>query len=132
MEEPYHASIGALVVSFEDLLSSVLVAPGLQVTKWLKSICYLGPLREIPPRYFTGDNLYNEINRWRWERGLAAWDELYWIGQQQSDKSAKSSGDFAKNDTRLLKTINDWLADDQRLNTGYQSEICLLYTSRCV
>ncbi|NJM12239.1 MAG: DUF3696 domain-containing protein [Synechococcaceae cyanobacterium SM1_2_3] len=114
IKKPHQSSLLALEVVFKDLLSSVLLAPRLKVTKWLESICYLGPLREIPSRYFTGDSLNNnEMIRLRWEKGLTAWDLLYWIGQQGSDTQAKSR----------LPNINDWLVDDQRLNTGYRIEI---------
>ncbi len=113
-EKPHRASIGQLVIAFNDLLCSVLVAPIVPINNWLKSICYLGPLREIPSRYFTGDSLNNnKMIRLRWEKGLAAWDLLYWIGQNWSDKSAQSR----------LNAINDWLVDDQRLNTGYRIKI---------
>lgn len=102
-----------LIDSLENFLNCVLIAPGLKISGWLRSVCYLGPLREIPPRDFTVDKLnHSFLNRWRWERGLAAWDEIYFVDQQSIRQSKKR-----------FNAINDWLASDQRLNTGYEVRI---------
>lgn len=116
------ATTEQLFFALRNFLNCILVVPGLNVAGWLEHICYLGPLREIPPRHFTGgDNLdvnyrlFNMrpgLNRWRWEKGLAAWDIIYGMGQQKLDNTAN---------TKLIDTINDWL--DQRLNTGYEIRI---------
>ena len=86
------ATVATLTAILEDFLNSILIAPGLKITDWLNSKRYLGPLREIPPRHFLGDN---NIDLWRWEKGLAAWDMLYQIGQLQLDQSKKSYEDIS-------------------------------------
>jgi AAA15 family ATPase/GTPase len=109
-----YATLGSLIVAFQDLLNSILVAPRTEIAKFLKSICYLGPLREIPPRNFSGD-LADQLSPWRWERGLAAWDKLYQIGQLRLDHLERE-----KDADKVIKKINDWLSSDHRLNTGYK------------
>ena len=115
----------ALSIALEDLLRCLLVAPGRVVAEWLKSVRYLGPLREIPPRNFISD--LKKVDRSRWATGLAAWDIFNWIGQQQLNQSVKSSeatSEQTKNHRNytdnLLNNINNWLLNDHRLNTGYE------------
>jgi hypothetical protein len=108
----------------ENLFSYILIHPGYYITNLLRNYCHLGPLREIPPRQFYGVNLLDKSKPIRWENGLAAWDILYWIGQQLSDNSEQSSeSKFKKIANKYLEEINDWLSSDQRLNTGYSIEI---------
>lgn len=97
------ATIATLTAILEDFLNSILIAPGLKITDWLNSKRYLGPLREIPLRHFLGDN---NIDLWRWEKGLAAWDMLYWIGQLQLDQSKKSYEDIS---TWLKENLENYL-----------------------
>ena len=95
------------IVVFEDLLNSVLLAPGRLVAKWLTDICYLGPLREIPQRDFISNR------SWRWEKGLAAWNLIYKMGQLQLDKTQKShenisawlKENFEKNDMEIWDSV---------------------------
>jgi hypothetical protein len=61
---------------------------------------YIGPLREIPSRDYRPQVSPDES---RWAHGLAAWDLLY------SNKSAV-----------LMSSVNAWLTDQARLNTGYR------------
>ncbi len=63
----------------QTLLRALLVEPGKLVGNWLNSMRYLGPLREIPPRNFIGHSTPRP-----WTKGLAAWDILYWLGQNSS------------------------------------------------
>ncbi len=100
-------TIQPIMVAFEDFLTSVLVSPGNKVAKWLRNTLYLGPLREIPSRYFLGKISGNFNSRWRWEKGLGAWDELYRVGQIQSDQSYLS-----KESQQLNKDIHDWLEEN--------------------
>ncbi len=102
----------SIKVTFEDLLTSILVAPGNKVADWLKNICYLGPLREIPSRHFLGE-ISNENIRRRWEKGMGAWDRLYRIGQSQLDPSQKPHEDirawlkesFEKYDMKIWNSV---------------------------
>lgn len=82
---------------FENFIAATLILPGRRVTEWLKSTIYLGPLREIPSRHFLGDEVSgdNSERRWRWEKGLGAWDILYRIGQMQLDQSKKPIEDIS-------------------------------------
>ena len=117
--------------NFEDewfllhcLFGYILAHPGHYVTNLLRNYCHLGPLREILSRQFSSVNLSDKSKSLRWEKGLAAWDILYWIGQQQSDKLEKSSeSDLKKVANKYHEEINDWLSSDQRLNTGYWIDI---------
>ena len=149
---------------FKTLLNKILVLPGKRVLDSLKSACYLGPLREIPPRYFSmsdSDILPDNTSLRRWATGLGAWDTLYSIGQKQfyelhelasvnsnwttqdeidrwyDDQGFDPDGTIPHPDELNLEMkrqekreskeeldiINNWLASDQRLNTGYQIEI---------
>lgn len=111
----------SLTVTFENFLTAVLVPPGNKVANWLRNTRYLGPLREIPSRYFLGEISGNFNNsRWRWEKGLGAWDVLYRIGQIQSDQSEESHLNLKEHGDRLLHIINKWLSNEQLLNTGYK------------
>lgn len=107
---------------FENLLSELLVGPGSCVAGWLESINYLGPLREIPPRNFTGIN--RKSGHWRWATGLAAWDMLYGIGQTINRYKNRGIGEpsyhFSSSVFDNLDIINDWLASERLLNTGYR------------
>ena len=119
-----------------DLLTYVIIIPGNDINSLLLNRYHLGPLREIPPRYFSGIDPYHESNRWRWEKGLAAWDLLYWIGQKQLEAKSYSidfSSPLMKISNRQdidifnissafdqLDNINSWLANKNRLNSGYK------------
>lgn len=81
---------------FENFIAAFLILPGRLVTKCLESTMYLGPLREIPSRHFLGEvSEDNSESRWRWEKGLGAWDLIYQIGQLQLDQSKKSIEDIS-------------------------------------
>lgn len=103
-DEFSYMSFESTKVAFEDLLTSILVAPGNKVADWLKNICYLGPLREIPSRHFLGE-ISNESIRRRWEKGIGAWDFIYKnIGQLQLDQSQILHGD--------VEDIRAWLKEN--------------------
>lgn len=81
-----------------NLLSWLLVGPALALRNHLAALRYIGPLRQTPPRNFEAP-LTPEPGRWA--TGLAAWDVL---------KSA---------DEKLVGEVSDWLADESKLDTGY-------------
>lgn len=123
-------SSGEELHHLSSLLILVLLAPGAHVADFLHKRHHLGPLRDIPPRHFSGLDPTDKTKRLRWEKGLAAWDILYWIGQQKLDESEKiiegtteQRSDFREYAIKLLDKINDWLSSDQRLNTGYWIDI---------
>ena len=80
-------------------LSRAIVGAGQLANECLKDFLYLGPLRDIPGRHYQPE-LSPGLERWA--SGLGAWDQLYRQGETLTDK------------------INDWLADDQRLDAGYE------------
>jgi hypothetical protein len=97
--------IASLEVDFEDedsfvlALSSLIVGTGELVKNALKKLCYLGPLRIIPPRDFQPNKTPDES---RWANGMAAWDILI------------------KSDKTFIDRINQWLYGADRLNSGYK------------
>ena len=142
-------------LNFEDLFNAFLVAPKKLILEWLESMCYLGPLREIPSRYSSDNNptrysYQPDCNSKRWATGLAAWDFIYWIGQQklyESDELIYKKLIYEIDDvmignpygyqqsmtaymieyldkeeyTDAFRDMNYWLS--LRLNTGYEVEI---------
>jgi len=83
-------------------LSSLMVGPGELVRDGLKKMCYIGPIREIPPRNFTPEKSPDPS---RWSSGLKGWDILY-----RADKG-------------FVERLNRWLNQKDRLNTGYSIEV---------
>ena len=88
------------VRGLKNLLDELVVGPMRVARDYLNDTTYIGPLREIPPRGFQPKLSPDEA---RWAQGLAAWDLLY------SDRK----GD-------LLKRVNSWLSDKDRLRTNYE------------
>ncbi|RJP27757.1 MAG: DUF3696 domain-containing protein [Candidatus Omnitrophota bacterium] len=86
---------------FLILLTQAMVGPGQLLRDELRKFRYLGPIREIPPRYFEAGKSKNEF---RWANGLAAWDIL-----SQDDK--------------LVPIVSDWMSREDRLNTGYSLDL---------
>ena len=129
-EAPFIFPSGKFVLN--NFLTCILTEPG-QYIKELFGMRYLGPLREIPPRNFSGIDPHDESNYWRWSTGLAAWDLLYWMGQQQLDslgyfigwsslptQYTKRKFDLKEYAAQSLDVINDWLFNENKLNTGYK------------
>ena len=111
-----------LPIKFVEFINYILTEPGRRIFEWLSRVRYLGPLREIPSRHFDGIQ-QKSMKIGSWATGLAAWDVLYSLGQQQlisdqnqSEESIKSAS-FAK---KTFDDINDWLANPKKLNTGYR------------
>ena len=83
-------------------LSALIVGPGELARDGLKKMCYIGPMREIPPRNFTPEKSPDPS---RWSSGLKGWDILY---------SAEKG---------FVESLNRWLTNQDRLNTGYSIEV---------
>jgi hypothetical protein len=83
-------------------LSALIVGPGELIRDALKKLCYIGPIREIPPRNFTPEKSPDPS---RWSSGLKGWDILY-----TADKG-------------FVERLNRWLNQPDRLNAGYSIEI---------
>ncbi len=85
--------------ALNNYISRVIVGAGELACDCLQQFLYLGPLREIPGRHYSPELSPGLA---RWSSGLGAWDQLYNEGEKLTDK------------------VNDWLADDQRLDAGYE------------
>ena len=83
-------------------LSALIVGPGELVRDGLKKMCYIGPVREIPPRNFTPEKSPDPS---RWASGLKGWDILY-----TAEKG-------------FVARLNRWLNQEDRLNVGYSIEV---------
>jgi hypothetical protein len=83
-------------------LSALIVGPGELARDALKKLCYIGPIREIPPRNFTPEKSPDPS---RWSSGLKGWDILY-----TADKG-------------FVEQLNRWLNQEDRLNAGYSIEV---------
>jgi len=83
-------------------LSALIVGPGELVRDGLKKMCYIGPIREIPPRNFTPEKSPDPA---RWSCGLKGWDILY-----TAEKG-------------FVEKLNRWLNQEDRLNAGYSIEV---------
>lgn len=88
--------------ALSSVLDELVRGPLKIVRAHLEAMRYVGPLREIPSRTFSAKSSPDEG---RWATGLAAWDQLAQPGAE-----------------RLVRETNDWLADSDRLNIGYQVE----------
>jgi hypothetical protein len=89
-------------IALEYGLSSLIVGPGELVRDALKRICYIGPIREIPPRNFEPEKSPDSS---RWSTGLKGWDILH-----NSEKN-------------FVNRLNRWLTEEDRLNSGYSIEV---------
>jgi hypothetical protein len=87
-------------VALNRLLNEFVLGPARIVRNCLQQMKYIGPLREIPLRDYRPQVSPDES---RWAHGLAAWDLLY------LDKGAA-----------LIPSVNTWLTEQTRLNTGYR------------
>lgn len=90
------------VNGLRSLLSEMILGPARIIRDHLAQMTYIGPLREIPTRSYRPQVTPDEA---RWAHGLAAWDHLY------HDRSGE-----------LMKKVNHWLSDENRLRTGYRIE----------
>lgn len=90
------------VNGLRSLLSELVLGPVRLVRSHLTQMTYIGPLRTIPSRNYRPQVTPDEG---RWAHGLAAWDLLY------NDRSGE-----------LMGEVNEWLSDENRLNTVYRLE----------
>jgi len=86
-------------IAMFHILSKLIIGPGQLVKDALRKFCYLGPLRIIPPRNFEPILTPDPA---RWANGMAAWDLI------------------SNEDEFFLNKVNNWLSDENRLNSGYQ------------
>ena len=89
-------------LSLTRLLDELMLGPARIALDYLESITYIGPIRAIPNRDYQ-HKLSPDSSRWA--NGLAAWDLLY-----------------EGSDDKLIKKVNSWMFEENRLNTGYQLE----------
>jgi len=84
-------------------LSSLITGPGELVRDELKKICYIGPIRTIPPRGYRPFSSPSSLNRWA--GGLAAYDILF------------------NSDEPFLDIVNSWMTNKDKLSSGYRVEV---------
>lgn len=84
------------------LLGSLIAGPCGMIRDSLKNLCYVGPLREVPTR---GHKPVSSPDASRWANGLAAYDTLFF------------------SDETFIDRVNDWLAGEERLDSGYSVEV---------
>ena len=84
-------------------LSSLITGPGELVRDELKKLCYIGPIRSIPPRGYRPFSSPSSLNRWA--DGLAAYDVLF------------------NSDEPFLENVNSWMANEDKLSSGYRVEV---------
>jgi predicted ATPase len=102
---PTGAAKGAEAVymarEFTSFLSTVVVGPGVLIRDQLRKLRYVGPIRNVPQRDFEASLTPNEA---RWADGTAAWEKLL------------------NGDASLVKEVSAWMADNEKLATGYELE----------
>ena len=108
-DEEEQLRIAAGKASFADfthnlglLLNSLIAGPCSAIRDNLKNFCYVGPLRIVSKR---GLRPATSPDASRWANGIAAYDTLFF-----SDES-------------FINRVNDWLASEERLDSGYSIEV---------
>jgi predicted ATPase len=86
---------------FTSFLSTVVVGPGVLIRNQLRKLRYVGPIRNVPPRDFEASLTPDEA---RWADGTAAWEKLL------------------TGDASLVDEVSAWMANEDRLATGYEVE----------
>lgn len=81
-----------------NLFSEVFVGVGDLLREELKRLCYVGPLRQKPPREYSPPRFPDPS---RWATGMGAWDALY------------------DDDRTLVPEVSAWLIREELLDTGY-------------
>jgi hypothetical protein len=94
---------------FTAFLSSLIIGPGVLLLDELRTLRYLGPIRNVPERDFQRPLTPDEA---RWADGTAAWDVLLADNIATPDSSTVMGG-------ALVKEVSDWLVNPDKLNTGY-------------
>jgi len=83
---------------FGLMVSSLIGALISSLKESLGKLCYVGPLRELPPRSFEAAKSPDDS---RWSTGLAAWDVLH------------------NSELSFVGKVNKWLGSSDHLNSGY-------------
>lgn len=94
---PFHARQHEEIL-FKGVLHTLLLGVLEVAGKELSKAKYIGPLRKVPQRNFV----FSRTKQSSWANGLAAWDTL------------------AHRGSKFVSQVNDWLASDSRLNSGYE------------
>lgn len=98
----FDTELWRLNAGLDEFLSRAIVGPGQLVRDWLKDLRYLGPLRAIPPRILEhGRSVYEALG----SAGSSTWEELFGA------------------DEKTLSSINEWMKNPERLNSGYEVKI---------
>jgi len=84
--------------AFDELLRRAVAGPGKLIRDILQDIRHLGPLRSIPPRVLEQSRSVQEMVV---SPDLSIWEELFGL------------------DAQTIGTINDWMTEPKRLDTGY-------------
>ena len=90
---------------FEALVSGFVVGIGRTLRHELAALRYVGPVRKLRPRTDVEPGSHAQGS---WSDGSAAWNLL-----RHTDPDPRTRRD-------LLDEVNDWLARDDRLETGYK------------
>ena len=97
-DEEWHTRINR-----DRSFSRLITGPGELVRNELAKLCYIGPIRSIPPRGYRPFSSPSSLNRWA--DGLAAYDVLL------------------NSDEPFLENVNSWMASKDRLSSGYRVEV---------
>lgn len=92
-------------LTVRQVLSQAFVLPLDKVLNYLENTIQIGPLRLVPDTDYMPNAHPAQSD---WVNGAAAWDLLHQDPERQSMISA------------LLRETNDWLANPDKLNTGYE------------
>jgi hypothetical protein len=84
--------------AFNEILNRSVAGPGKLIRDILQNICYLGPLRTIPPRFFEKSR---SVQKSAFSPVTTIWDELFDLPDE------------------TIGSINEWLAKPELLNTEY-------------
>lgn len=91
-------------LTVRQVLSQAFVLPLDKILSYLENTIQIGPLRLVPDTDYMPNAHPTQSD---WVDGAAAWDLLHQNPERQSAIGA------------LLRETNDWLANPDKLNTGY-------------
>lgn len=91
-------------LTVRQVLSQAFVLPLDKILDYLENTVQIGPLRLVPDTDYMPNAHPTQSD---WVDGAAAWDLLHQNPERQSEIGA------------LLRETNDWLANSDKLNTGY-------------